>query len=595
MDTFHLKYLKYKNKYNELKNNLIGGANCPRIGFSQHRGECWHDSLSTCLLYSDGLSEHIQSIFDNPSIRIDDIIYRDPSTFKEYLLPINIEPENRAAYLEFAKKYILSLRGRYLNDKLPKLISPIVSSTNDVPKPPPPILIPRRARRDSLSYSLQCVSNIFDIININASYQEVYDDYIHIGTSVHNYIVLETINYFLTSYNTNKFIDSLFIDINNMYKLNNNIEMIQQFNMLKNNIQKAHSIYLNFDNIDGKVGHAVSLITCNNLHYFYDDNHLHYFYDDNHVDEKESLMVEFNWKQELIYRIDNLIYLYTYYTIPQLQALIKTKLSTNNLNILKNVLSDFLFDRPNILNKIYDRPQQFGTIGHEYLKDYNLRSMLLLRLENLPQPIPIFKDFHVLHDYKITLSRFNNKRANDVLKSYIKIIHTNDLFRLFAISLDYNNSINAQIIFDHIINYYPCGINTLDSKKQNLLYYIWEYTMKDKHIILKKEYIRKLIKANIDFTNKNTDGETIFQYTNSILDEEKRANDYVIDTIDYLEKTLVKHLIKISSLPTFYEYLKKVILKYRNNKTNIAQMYIRQYMAYNRNFIKSLDYYSIPG
>ena len=39
------KYLKYKQKY------FNGGVckNCAKVGFEQHRGECWHDAFSTIL------------------------------------------------------------------------------------------------------------------------------------------------------------------------------------------------------------------------------------------------------------------------------------------------------------------------------------------------------------------------------------------------------------------------------------------------------------------------------------------------------------------------------------------------------------------
>ena len=39
------KYLKYKNKYVTLKNQIGGVRRLPK-GFIQHDGECWHDSSS---------------------------------------------------------------------------------------------------------------------------------------------------------------------------------------------------------------------------------------------------------------------------------------------------------------------------------------------------------------------------------------------------------------------------------------------------------------------------------------------------------------------------------------------------------------------
>ena len=91
MDSYN-KYLKYKKKYLSLKDILtysmnsdkpinlseqskkkkylslkeqLGGAKCPVKGFQQHKGECWHDSVATILLFNDEISEHIQYFFDS--------------------------------------------------------------------------------------------------------------------------------------------------------------------------------------------------------------------------------------------------------------------------------------------------------------------------------------------------------------------------------------------------------------------------------------------------------------------------------------------------------------------------------------------------
>ena len=111
---FKIKYLKYKQKYLNLKTNMLsgmltGGAKCPTTGFRQHNGECWHDTLSTLLLYTDGIAETVQEIFDDVNFDVDTfvgaIFYKSPL----YMAPFNFEFEEEKLYLEYAKDYILNL------------------------------------------------------------------------------------------------------------------------------------------------------------------------------------------------------------------------------------------------------------------------------------------------------------------------------------------------------------------------------------------------------------------------------------------------------------------------------------------------------
>jgi hypothetical protein len=176
---FKLKYLKYKNKYLSLrdkylnifdgidnpkdyqtsnknkylslrdeliKNELSGGANCPRIGFSQHIGECWNDSFSMIMLYSDNLSEPIQQLFDNDFLwngKYDPnelwFEYINDFEHNKHLLPPNIETrEDFNKFLIEGKLYIEHLFNRYHNDKKPKglIINPNISTIDpDLLKP----------------------------------------------------------------------------------------------------------------------------------------------------------------------------------------------------------------------------------------------------------------------------------------------------------------------------------------------------------------------------------------------------------------------------------------------------------------------------
>ncbi len=114
------KYLKYKNKYLALKQEqiLVGGANCPQVGFHQHIGECVQDAFLMIVLYSDNFSEHIQALFDSPSFNLEECMLaadRDPSN--KLFLPIQID--NLSSEIKrHSKEYIKNIFDRYTNEKL---------------------------------------------------------------------------------------------------------------------------------------------------------------------------------------------------------------------------------------------------------------------------------------------------------------------------------------------------------------------------------------------------------------------------------------------------------------------------------------------
>ena len=121
MDNYKKKYLKYKNKYLDLQKQLVGGAKCPKIGFSQHSGECWHDAYSTIILYSDNISNNIQRVFDSTDtykFNLEDCINYALTEIPRTLLPINIEEGNLENFLNFSRQYINNLYQRYTNEKL---------------------------------------------------------------------------------------------------------------------------------------------------------------------------------------------------------------------------------------------------------------------------------------------------------------------------------------------------------------------------------------------------------------------------------------------------------------------------------------------
>jgi hypothetical protein len=159
MNDYKKKYLKYKQKYINLKSSLKGGAcnRCPILGFSQHYEECWHDTLSTIMLFSDGICEIIQPIFEN---NIETIIIQinkniDENKIPEYYLPFNIESSDKEFFKNEVNQYIRQLYFRYHNEY--KDIALLETLQDDIKEYP-------FFRQPSLECSLESVKNIFNKI-----------------------------------------------------------------------------------------------------------------------------------------------------------------------------------------------------------------------------------------------------------------------------------------------------------------------------------------------------------------------------------------------------------------------------------------------
>ena len=150
------KYLKYKQKY------LQGGEcqNCAKVGFEQHHGECWHDSFSTIMLFSDDFSEGIQKIFSpdfDAAMRIRKVISR-PDVYPKYFLPPNISDTGPEfdKFCGFANTYLTNLNKLYQNE-----------------------LKPLDKRIDAEKLSLSCIAQSFNVNNINRIQEKKYDRYDH--------------------------------------------------------------------------------------------------------------------------------------------------------------------------------------------------------------------------------------------------------------------------------------------------------------------------------------------------------------------------------------------------------------------------------
>jgi hypothetical protein len=179
------KYLKYKNKYLELKNELFGGdITCPEVGFLQHSGECWNDTTSMILLFSDIIGDKIQLLLNLEPIEFEEQIklYIEYSikNLPEFLAPYNIEKSffNNYDYKSKVKSYFINIYNRYKN-KLDYLKSEIIQ------------------KQMSTSLSYICVEKLIDLFNYNNITPLTYDS----GGSTENLILnLNLINFYLLNY-----------------------------------------------------------------------------------------------------------------------------------------------------------------------------------------------------------------------------------------------------------------------------------------------------------------------------------------------------------------------------------------------------------
>jgi hypothetical protein len=317
---YYNKYILYKTKYLQLKKQF-GGANCPVIGFTQHLGECWSDSILTTLLYSDNISEPIQELFDthfnnsgnfNPPKSWFDYIHNHDENI--LLLPPNITRSDFGLFIKEGILLIEQLFNRYRNDKKPKAL---VRKDYELEyilklKPTSAVSIPLvRTRSNSIDMSLGCIESLFKIVNINIKEEDIkeYKKESHGGHLMHSFMYINIINYFLIGYyyyikpelqtisEHNYYIlnDIIIPTDNYLYYLNikkkTDLSVIEK--KLKENIYKG--VYMSINNSKNQA-HSIAFITCNDTDFFYDNNS---------TNEKIiQPLIKFEWRQYLISKID---------------------------------------------------------------------------------------------------------------------------------------------------------------------------------------------------------------------------------------------------------------------------------------------------
>ena len=289
MDYFK-KYKLYKNKYLILKNQLGSAHKCPIYGFTQHSGECWHDSFSTIICFADTLNDRIQSVLSS-DFNLDEFI--DSVKNHKFLLPINYDFEEIDDFMVQSKIYLKNFIQRLSN----KLDENKLSLEEFVAKKPSEKEIEtilkseqninihgetsnykfptRITRSNSFINTTTCAINTYkrhDRNIIKGQEAILYNG--HGGDVLHGLLNLQLINYYFYQDNT-------FINVNRFNK-NNISELTDEF------IDRVTGIAL-FMIREGK-GHQIAFYQCDGKLFYYDDSGLR---------SGNVITDRYNWKLKL--------------------------------------------------------------------------------------------------------------------------------------------------------------------------------------------------------------------------------------------------------------------------------------------------------
>ncbi len=320
MSNYYEKYLKYKQKYINLK--LSGGATCLKYGFQQHRGECWHDSLSMLIMQSNATADIFESqikFFIDDKNNID---MKKLNTHHEYLKSL-FTPENidKNAFLlpvdfyifylknksnmsfinsilkeffaisyNYITDHILRANNRILNDSSMQrdntylktdratIFDPSpqeISNEINIASPNERTKLQRQLSTNATEFCTQRIKQIYKLLESKTSTPELKTLDKDIGGNLDEQLLaLEILNmYIMRSHPDYK---NLYIDKQSLFMENSFYNHLQNVKLIDLLHPKSDSIFLgvlvsgNFTRND--TGHAISLYKCGTQELLYDDN-----------------------------------------------------------------------------------------------------------------------------------------------------------------------------------------------------------------------------------------------------------------------------------------------------------------------------------
>jgi hypothetical protein len=274
-NNYYQKYLKYKNKYLSLKNQMKGGAYtkslCVDNPYHQHNGECWHDVICMVLHFSDDIKDFIQPQLYNKLSEADFQTKQKNDLF----LPLDLEHDKINIYYANVFKYIEGLSERFINhydnDKFFDIKNTVGNYERyeqlEEIKKIPIITKPTLVRQKSIQHGVEtavCIRQIFSgyddgTENIYESHGGGRQDDLNI-VNIHN-------QFFLAQFN--KYISIHVFPFG--YK--NIFETLYTKKYLKYLFDNSFAITMNVNKNRMYSNHVNSIFKCDNEFYYYDDNY----------------------------------------------------------------------------------------------------------------------------------------------------------------------------------------------------------------------------------------------------------------------------------------------------------------------------------
>jgi hypothetical protein len=598
------KYLKYKEKYIKLKNQ-IGGvcSTCPKWGYKQHLGECWHDAFTTILLYTDDLSEQLQEILDDSNFDIDDIIEKTKQNPK-WFIPINIEDTDYDYFIKNAREYILNLKLRYDNQKAEAIIIKPPKDPRLRPVKKKQLIGGVRPRRDSINESLKCSLAIYNISNINILRKNIFFYDSHGGYICHYYNILNIFNYFLLNYKKSK--DDLYKILNNTFIKNINLYKYEiSFDKLCNIIEDKIKKYLEMINETKSLsvnisneylgGHAICYFICNNIQYFYDDNGVDGENDpnpdesyDKKIKEKEKIKDDIKEAKDIIndfFQIDeprqiefkkNVKTQFTKFNWKDILIKSLQDILENDISELKKIQSDNIEEINNkiiqINNKLnsfyednkYKDENSINFIGKKYLKYFTINNISIININQINTETEY-------NNYLIPQTEFyNNLRSvniilNDIMNDDKIVSDPYELIAFIRHKIVLDDAKTLKMIEDNLLEKYNQNIDKKDKIAMFILYIAYETGLFN---VLKNikyfNYVTRINSATIINFIKNPSYDDDYKLTEiqNIYNEQK--NNIMIAILDLLDMyskniKLIKQK-KLDFIEKKIDFVNKIIL-----------------------------------